>query len=119
MPSYSTPRVVEITLTDDDGSKRTATATKNTRNNSNTPHWTLQLSHPSGQSWPAQFSGGHILDALGELIERKEHEYNASRSRGHKPHPMLPDRNVPVSETGETMRAGIAMNGRDFRFGRR
>jgi hypothetical protein len=119
MPSYGTPRVVQIELIDDDGKKRICTATKHNRSNSNTPHWDLVLSHPSGQSWPAQFSGGNILDAVGELIERKEHEYNASRSRGHKPHPGLPDRNQRVDEFGNSMTAPVTMNGRDHRFGRR
>jgi hypothetical protein len=119
MPSYGTPRIVEITLIDDDGTKRVATATKNTGNNSNTAHWNLRLTHASGEAWPAQFSGPHILDALGELIERKEYEHNRSRSRGYKPHPMLPDRNVNIDAGGNQTRADIAMNMRDHRFGRR
>jgi hypothetical protein len=116
MPSYTTPRVVEIILHDDDGTKRHAVATKRLGNNSNVAHWDLSLRHPSGESWPAQYSGGGIIDAMAELVERKEFEFNRSRSRGHKPHPMLPDRNVPINDGGNPMRADVMMSGRDSRY---
>jgi hypothetical protein len=117
MPSYGTPRIVEIVLHDDDGTRRTATATR-VHNNASLPHWTLNLQHPA-EGWPADFRGQNILDALGEFIARKEPEYYASRSRGHRAHPSLPDRNVPVTDNGDYTRASIGMNGRDFRYGRR
>jgi hypothetical protein len=66
MPTYGTPRKVEIILTDDDGTKRVATATK-LWGNSNQPHWDMRLQHPSGTIWPADYGGGNILDALGEI----------------------------------------------------
>jgi hypothetical protein len=67
----------------------------------------MRLQHPSGTIWPADYGGGNILDALGEFIVRKEPDYYASRSRGHKPHPDLPDRNVSIDESGNSVRADI------------
>jgi hypothetical protein len=105
MPTFNAPRKVEIILYDDDGSKRVAIAER-AHGRSNLPHWDLALQHqPSGRSWPADFNGSNIVDALTELIERKDHEYHASRGRA--PHPMLADRNVPVNDAGDLTRALI------------
>jgi hypothetical protein len=117
MPSYPAPRKATIILEDDDGTKRVFSATRK-YGNSNMPHWDATYSHP-GYLAPVAFSGPEILDAGAKVICDNEHGFNHARSRGYKAHPMLADKNVRVSDTGETMRADITMNGRDFRYGRR
>lgn len=55
------------------------------------------LQHPSGRSWRGDFHGPNVLDALSELLNSKNVEYQQERSRGHKPPPsQLVDRNVKV-----------------------
>lgn len=109
MPTFNAPRKIEIILYDDDGvSKRVAIAERARGRSSNLPHWDLALQHlPSGRSWPADFNGSNIIDALGELIEQKDSEYHQSRALGRAPHPMLADRNVPVNDGGDLTRAMI------------
>jgi hypothetical protein len=117
MPVFNPPRKVQVILTDDNGHARVAVAER-MRGNSNQAHWNLTLHHdPSGRSWPADFHGSNVLDALGELIERKDHEYHTHNGRA--PNPMMPDRNVSVRETGHDTRAPVTtLNGRPVSFGR-
>jgi hypothetical protein len=117
MPVFDPPRKVQIILTDDAGRARVAVAER-MRGNSQTAHWNLTLMHdPSGRSWPADFHGSNILDALGELIERKDHEF--FRHNGRAPNPMLPDRNVSVRETGHDTRAPVTTySGKPVSFAR-
>jgi hypothetical protein len=118
MPTYSAPRKVEVILYDDDGSKRIAVAERD-RGYSNLPRWNMALGHPSGRSWPAQFSGSNIGDALFELLARKEDEYYQERGRGHRPQPGLPDRNVPIRDDGSFSRADLTdTKGRPIAFGK-
>ena len=119
MPAFTQPRRIEIVLVDDDGTQRSAVATRPYGRNANLPHWDMRLMHPSGEHWPASFDGNAVLDALGELIERKEHRYNESRSRGHRAQGMLADRNVPIDDSGAFTRANITdTKGRQVAFGR-
>src|SRR5215510_7928701 len=118
MPTYASPRRVEIVLVDDDGSKRVAVAERH-RGNTNLPRWDLALNHPSGRSWPGTFSGANVGDALFEFLARKEGEYYQERGRGHRPQPNYPDRNAPVDEAGAIMRANITtQRGNQVAFGR-
>jgi hypothetical protein len=116
MPTFTPPRRVEIILTDDEGGRRVAVAERD-RGYTSQPHWTLALQHPSGRAWPADFNGNNVIDALGELIDRKDHEYHTARGRGAPP-AMQPDRNVPVRDDGSLSRADImAQQGKRVGFG--
>jgi hypothetical protein len=106
MSTYGAPKKVEIILTDDDGSERRVTATRR-YSNTMEPQWDLRTQHPSGMNWSWSYSGHPVLDAAATALERKEPEYHASKGRGHKPHPMLPDRNIPINEAGDPTRATI------------
>jgi hypothetical protein len=118
MPNYGAPKKVEIILYDDDGTSRRVIAERQHRN-TNVPQWSMRVVHPSGSNWPADFVGHEILDAASAALERKESTYYQSRARGHRPHPDLPDHNIPIDDAGNAMRANIRMNERDHRFGRR
>jgi hypothetical protein len=113
MPSYPAPRIVEITLTDDDGTRRVFSATRR-HGNSNLAHWDAKYSHP-GYAVPVTFSGPEILDAGAKVIVDNEHTFNRARSRGYREHPMLADRNVSIDDAGNSMRADVVMSGRDNR----
>ena len=112
MPTFNAPRRVEIILHDDAGGKRIAVALRAQGRSSNLPHWDLALTHdPSGRTWPASFDGNAILDALSELVERKDGEYH-TRS-GH----AKQDRVTSVRDDGTFSRADITTS-RQASFGR-
>jgi hypothetical protein len=73
---------------DSDGSRRVAVATKLPGQYA---RWGLELQHPSGRTWRGDYTGTHILDALGELLNSKEGEYKQSKNRGHRPEPKVFD----------------------------
>jgi len=94
MPTFNAPRKVEVILTDDSGHRRIAVAER-ARGYNNLPHWGLALHHePTGRSWPGSFDGAAIIDALGELIERKDHEYHTRSGQAKQ------DRVVSVRDDG-------------------
>ncbi|CCE11728.1 hypothetical protein BRAS3843_770026 [Bradyrhizobium sp. STM 3843] len=103
-------------LFDDDGGKRVAVANRPTSRTSNMPHWDMALHHlPSGRTWPADFNGNNVLDALAELVERKDHEYFAASARPR----MQNDRNVPIDDLGNPTRADLTTyNGKRVGFGK-
>jgi hypothetical protein len=101
MPTFNAPRKVEIILYDDAGGRRIAVAER-TRGYASQPHWRMALTHDTtGRSWPADFNGNAIIDALGSLVEQKEIEYH-TRS-GYAKH----DRVVSVRDDGTMSGANI------------
>jgi hypothetical protein len=85
----TTAEVFQIVGRDSDGSKRVATGI-----NTGFNRWDVQLEHPSGRAWKRTYSGTHILDALGKLVNDHDGEFKQEKARGHKPAPaMLHDRN--------------------------
>src|SRR5712664_3832010 len=101
------PKVFKIIAEDEDGSRRVATATERVSNNSRTAQWDLELTHPSGNRWPATFAGPNILDALSQLVHEKENDYKLERSRGHRPERQLRDPNQRIDESGDNLAAPI------------
>ena len=99
---------VQIIVRDQDGSKRVATLEQDPYNKRK---WTGSVDHPSGMKYSVDTYSPDEIDALGKLAQAfvsKEHEYAASKGRGHR----VPDRhardvNVPVDDFGEYRNAQI------------
>ena len=120
MPSFAQPRRVTISMIDDDGAERVVIASRPYGRSANLPHWDLRLQHPSGQHWPGSFDGGNILDAMGEMLVRKEHVYNESRNRGHRVPQMRADRNISIGDDGNPIGGAdlVTHQGHRVAFGR-
>jgi hypothetical protein len=117
MPRYEDPRVIEVIEHYDDGSKRHGTVTRR-RSNTSMSQWSGALVHPTERFEIAGYGNG--MDRLREAMDLKEPRFQESRARGHRPHSnMLPDHNVRIDDAGNSMRADVTMNMRDFRYGRR
>jgi hypothetical protein len=102
MPTFNSPRKAELILTYDNGARSVTVAERARGNHSNLPHWDLAHHHqPSGQTWPGTFNGNAIIDAMGELCERKAHVFHT-----HSGHPLR-DKAVPVRDDGSLSTANI------------
>lgn len=99
---------VQIIVRDSDGSKRVATIE---RDPNNARRWSGSVDHPSGQKYSVDTYSPDEVDALGKLAQAfvsKEHEYAASKGRGHRfPNRHDRDLNVPIDEFGEYRTAQI------------
>jgi len=99
---------VQIIVGDRDGSKRVATIEQDPNN---TRKWTGSVDHPSGQKYSVDTYSPDEVDALGKLAQAfvsKEHEYAASKGRGHRfPNRHDRDLNVRIDEGGNTIGAPI------------
>ncbi|MDN5003896.1 hypothetical protein ACFQZO_23960 [Bradyrhizobium sp. GCM10027634] len=81
----STPETFQLIGTDADGRRRTVTAVKD----SGSRYWDITLRHPSGETWPARYSGdAGILDAMAELLNSKDVQFKQDRGRGDRPPPQ-------------------------------
>jgi hypothetical protein len=108
----SQPEIFELTRVDSEGRRTVATGTRT----GNTDQWTVNLSHPGGQSWSRHVYGPNIIDHLGEMFVSKESTYRDAKARGFRPRQEPYDKNVPVDEMGNVQRANIVMNQRDSRY---
>src|SRR5262249_208984 len=117
MPRYEDPRKIEVIYHYDDGSKQHGTVERR-RSNTSMSQWSGALVHPTERF---EISGyGNGMDRLREAMDLEEPRFQESRARGPRAdRNMLRDHNVRIDDAGNSMRADVTMNMRDFRFGRR
>ena len=93
----SIPESFALIGRDPDGRQRSVTATRP----SNAFYWDLQLRHPSGQSWQAQYHGAGnagILDAMSELMRSKDAEFKQDKARNDRPPAEQRDHNRSITD---------------------
>ena len=109
----SISEMVQIVVTDTDGSRRVATLE---RDPSNPRKWAGSVDHPSGQSWRVDTfdpDATAALDKLAHAFVSREVDFRQSKARGHRPEPKRPDFNQRVLDGGDD--AQITMSQRDNR----